>query len=56
MKKAHIVAAFVAIALFAWVLAHLGLSTLVEQLKAMRIALPIVLALSFLRLLLQSIV
>lgn len=56
MKKAHIAAAFVAIAFFTWVLAHLGLSTLVEQLKAMRIALPIVLALSFLRLLLQSIV
>ena len=54
MKKAHLGAAFVAIALFVWVLAHLGLSTLMEQLKAMRIALPIVLALSLLRLLLQS--
>jgi len=55
MKKAHLGVAFVAIALFAWVLAHVGLSTLVEQLKAMRIALPIVLGLSLLRLLLQSI-
>jgi hypothetical protein len=55
MKKVHLVAACVAIALFVWVLAHLGLSTLVEQLKAMRVALPIVLALSLLRLLLQSI-
>jgi Lysylphosphatidylglycerol synthase TM region len=55
MKKAHLAAGFVAIALFAWVLAHLGVSTLVEQLKAMRIVLPIVLALSLLRLLLQSI-
>jgi hypothetical protein len=55
MKKAHLAVAFVAIALFAWVLAHVGISTLVEQLKAMRIALPIVLALSVLRLLLQSI-
>src|SRR5215469_7989381 len=54
MKKAHLGIAFAAIALFVWVLAHLGLSTLVEQLKAMRIALPIVLALSLLRLLLQS--
>jgi hypothetical protein len=32
MKKAYLAAAFVAIALFAWVLAHLGVSTLVEQL------------------------
>jgi Lysylphosphatidylglycerol synthase TM region len=55
MKKAHLAAGFVAIALFAWFLAHLGVSTLVEQLKAMRIALPIVLVLSLLRLLLQSI-
>src|SRR5215472_15878610 len=55
MKKAHLAVAFVAIALFVWVLAHVSLSTLVEQLKAMRIALPIVLALSLLRLLLQSI-
>jgi lysylphosphatidylglycerol synthase-like protein len=55
MKKAHLAIAFVAIALFVWVLAHVRLSTLVEQLKAMRIALPIVLALSILRLLLQSI-
>ena len=55
MKKAHLAVAFTAIALFVWVLAHIGLSSLVEQLKAMRIALPIVLALSLLRLLLQSI-
>ena len=54
MKKAHLGVALVAIALFVWVLAHVGLSTLVEQLRAMRIALPIVLALSLLRLLLQS--
>jgi len=54
MKKAHLAVAFVAIALFVWVIAHVGLSTLLEQLKAMRIALPIVLALSLLWLLLQS--
>ena len=54
MKKAHLAVAFVAIALFVWVIAHVGLSTLLEQLKAMRIALPIVLGLSLLRLLLQS--
>ena len=55
MKKTHLGVAFVAIALFAWVLAHVALSTLVEQLKAMRIAVPIVLAFSLVRLLLQSI-
>jgi hypothetical protein len=54
MKKAHLGIAFVAIALFVWVLAHLGFSTFVEQLKAMRVALPIVLGLSLVRLLLQS--
>jgi hypothetical protein len=55
MKKAHLAFAFLAIALFAWVLAHMGLSTAMQQWKAIRIALPIVLALSLLRLLLQSI-
>src|SRR5215831_7735452 len=55
MKKAHLAVAFTAIALFVWVLAHARLSSLVDQLKAMRIALPIVLGLSLLRLLLQSI-
>ena len=55
MKKAELAVAFVAVTLFAWVLAHVGLATLVEQLKALRIALPIVLVLSLLRLLLQSI-
>lgn len=54
MKKTNLAVAFVAIALFVWVIAHLGLSTLVEQLKAMRIALPIVLGLSLVRLFLQS--
>src|SRR5215469_9675672 len=55
MRKAHLIVAVVAIALFAWVLGHLALSTLTEQLKAIRVALPIVLALSLLRLFLQSI-
>ena len=54
MKKAHLGVALVAIALFMWVLAHVGLSTLMRQLKAIRIALPIVLALSLIRLFLQS--
>ncbi|HUK47586.1 MAG TPA: lysylphosphatidylglycerol synthase domain-containing protein [Terriglobales bacterium] len=54
MKKGHVVIAIIAVLLFAWVMAHISLSTMVEQLKAVRIALPIVLALSALRLYLQS--
>src|SRR5882724_4466964 len=54
MKKGHLVAAVVALVLFAWVIAHVGFSALLAQLKAMRVALPIVLGLSVLRLLLQS--
>ncbi len=55
VKKSHLIAAFIALALFAWVIAHLGLSRLIEQWKAMRVALPIVLILSLIRLVLQSI-
>src|SRR5215472_14795099 len=55
MKKAELAGAVVAVGLFAWVVAHVGVASLVAQLKALRIALPIVLALSLLRLLLQSI-
>jgi hypothetical protein len=55
MKKTELAVALVAVTLFAWVLAHVGLSTIVQQLKALRIALPIVLGLSILRLFLQSI-
>jgi hypothetical protein len=55
MRKVHLTVAVVAIALLAWVLAHVGLSSLVEQLRAIQVALPIVLALSILRLFLQSI-
>jgi hypothetical protein len=38
MKKAELAVAIVAITLFAWVLAHVGLASLVQQLRAMRIA------------------
>ena len=55
MKKAHLAIALVAVGLFAWVVGHVGISTLLGQLKAMRVALPIVLALSLIRLLLQSV-
>jgi hypothetical protein len=54
MRKVHLIMALVALGLFAWVIAHFGLSTMVEQLKAMRVALPIVMALSGVRLFLQS--
>lgn len=54
MKKGHIIIAIVAVLLFTWVMAHISLSSMVEQLKAMRIALPIVLGLSTLRLYFQS--
>ena len=54
MRKIHVIIALAALVLFAWVIAHVGLSTMVAQLKAMRVALPIVMALSALRLFLQS--
>lgn len=55
MKKGHVIAAVVSLLLFAWVIAHIGFSAMLVQLKAMRVAVPIVLALSVLRLFLQSI-
>ena len=55
MKKGHLIAAVVSLVLFAWVIGHVGLSAMFVQLKAMRVAVPVVLALSLLRLLLQSI-
>jgi hypothetical protein len=54
MRKLHLIIALAALVLFAWVIAHVGLSTIVAQLKALRLALPIVMALSALRLFLQS--
>jgi hypothetical protein len=54
VRKTHFIATLVALGLFAWVMRHVGLPAMVEQLKAMRVALPIVLLLSALRLLLQS--
>ncbi len=54
MRKTHFIATLIALGLFAWVMRHVGLPAMVEQLKAMRVALPIVLVLSALRLFLQS--
>src|SRR5579864_5635819 len=55
MKKGHLIAAVVSLVMFAWVIAHVGFAAMLVQLKAVRIALPIVLAMSVVRLLLQSI-
>ena len=55
MKRSHLVATCAAVALFAWVIAHVSLATMADQLKAMRTAFPIVLLLSLLRLFLQTI-
>jgi len=49
MKKGHLIAAVVSLVLFAWVIGHVGLSAMFVQLKAMRVAVPVVLALSLLR-------
>jgi hypothetical protein len=54
MKKSHLIFALIAVVFFLWVLGHIRLASMIEQLKAMRIALPIVVALSALRLSLQS--
>jgi hypothetical protein len=54
VRKNQLIAPFVALVLFVWVIARVGLPTIVEQLKAMRVALPIVLVLSVLRLFLQT--
>ena len=54
MKKGHLIAALVAVLFFTWVIAHMGTPSMLRQLKAIRIALPVVLALSLVRLALQS--
>jgi hypothetical protein len=54
MKKASLFLAIVGTALFAWVVVHAGPSAIAHQLKALRVALPIVVALSLARLLLQT--
>jgi glycosyltransferase 2 family protein len=54
VRKIHLIAPVVAAVAFAWVIAHVGLPTLMGQVKAMRVALPLVLALSLFRLFLQT--
>lgn len=55
MKKSHLVIGFLGVALFVWVIAHISLAELVQELRAICVALPIVLALSLGRLFLQTI-
>src|SRR5215510_305320 len=54
MKKGHLIVALAGVVLFMWVIAHMGLPAIVQELRAVRIALPIVLLMSLCRLLLQT--
>ncbi len=54
MKRTNSLLAIVGTALFAWVIVHAGPSAIVHQFKALRVALPIVVALSLCRLLMQT--
>lgn len=54
MKKTQPIIAFAALVIFAWVIDRVGLASMMTQLKATRVALPIVLSLSIFRLFLQS--
>ena len=55
ISKRNTVFAVIGVALWIWVMAHAGLPAITHQLRALRVALPIVVALSLARLLLQSI-
>ena len=54
MTTSNLLLVVVGAALFAWVLVHAGPSAIVQQLKALRVALPIVVVLSLVRLQLQT--
>ena len=54
MKKGHLIVGLLGAGLFIWVIAHMGRPAVAQELKAMRIALPIVVLLSLCRLLLQT--
>jgi len=54
LKKSNLLLALVGTALFAWVVGHAGTSAIMHQLRALRIALPIVVVLSLVRLLMQT--
>jgi hypothetical protein len=54
MSKGNLLLALLGLGLLAWVVAHAGSSAIVHQFKALRIALPVVIVLSVVRLVLQS--
>src|ERR1700757_2249566 len=54
MKRLSLLAALVGGSILVWVIWHTGLSALMGEFRALRIALPIVLGLSFCRLQLQT--
>jgi Lysylphosphatidylglycerol synthase TM region len=54
MKRGHLIVAFIGAAIFAWVVTHIGLRAILQQLSGVRAALPIVLLMSLCRLLLQT--
>jgi hypothetical protein len=54
MSKTNLLLAVVGIVLLGWVVVHAGPSAIMHQLKALRVALPIVVALSLARLFLQT--
>ncbi len=54
MTRGNLLLTLIGVTLFAWVIVHAGRSAIGHQLKALRIALPMVLALSLCRLLLQT--
>src|SRR4051794_35523189 len=54
MTRGNLLLTLIGVTLFAWVIVHAGSPAIVHQLRALRIALPIVVALSLCRLLLQT--
>jgi len=54
MSKNNVLLVAFGVALWIWVIAHAGPSALVHQLRALKLALPLVMGLSLIRLLLQS--
>jgi hypothetical protein len=54
MRRGHLVVALLGAMLFSWVIVRVGLPVILQQIRAMRVALPIVVALSLCRLLLQT--
>jgi hypothetical protein len=54
MSKGNVLLAAIGAVLFAWVIVHAGSSAVLHQLKALRVALPIIVLLSLARLFLQT--